>query len=216
MFELHKISLRYREQTVLKDASLTIRQGESVALVGPSGAGKSTLLKHLRNLQAAKVAWCPQHAGLVPMLSAYHNMYMGGLSRHSALYNLANLLRPLAEPKTEIQALAQSLALDAELYSRVDELSGGQQQRVAIGRALYQQQAIFIGDEPVSAVDAMQADKMLSLISQRHQTIVLALHDTQQALRVCQRIIGLKDGAIAFDLPSAQVTSEQLAALYQA
>jgi len=216
MFELHKISLRYREQTVLKDASLTIRQGESVALVGPSGAGKSTLLKHLRSLQAAKVAWCPQHAGLVPMLSAYHNMYMGGLSRHSALYNLANLLRALAGPKTEIQALAQSLALDAELYSRVDELSGGQQQRVAIGRALYQQQAIFIGDEPVSAVDAMQADKMLSLISQRHQTIVLALHDTQQALRVCQRIIGLKDGAIAFDLPSAQVTSEQLAALYQA
>lgn len=216
MFELHKISLRYREQTVLKDASLTIRQGESVALVGPSGAGKSTLLKHLRSLQAAKVAWCPQHAGLVPMLSAYHNMYMGGLSRHSALYNLANLLRPLAEPKTEIQALAQSLALDAELYSRVDELSGGQQQRVAIGRALYQQQAIFIGDEPVSAVDAIQADKMLSLISQRHQTIVLALHDTQQALRVCQRIIGLKDGAIAFDLPSAQVTAEQLAALYQA
>ena len=62
----------------------------------------------------------------------------------------------------------------------------------------------------------MQADKMLSLISQRHQTIVLALHDTQQALRVCQRIVGLKDGAIAFDLPSAQVTSEQLAALYQA
>jgi phosphonate transport system ATP-binding protein len=126
------------------------------------------------------------------------------------------LLRPLAGPKTEIQALAQSLALDAELYSRVDELSGGQQQRVAIGRALYQQQAIFIGDEPVSAVDAMQADKMLSLISQRHQTIVLALHDTQQALRVCQRIIGLKDGRIAFDLPSAQVTAEQLAALYQA
>ncbi len=216
MFELHKISLRYREQTVLKNASLTIRQGESVALVGPSGAGKSTLLKHLRSLQAAKVAWCPQHAGLVPMLSAYHNMYMGSLSRHSALYNLANLLRPLAGPKTEIQALAQSLALDAELYSRVDELSGGQQQRVAIGRALYQQQAIFIGDEPVSAVDAIQADKMLSLISQRHQTIVLALHDTQQALRVCRRIIGLKDGAITFDLPSAQVTAEQLAALYQA
>ncbi|MDF1692108.1 MAG: ATP-binding cassette domain-containing protein [Zhongshania sp.] len=216
MFELHKISLKYRKQTVLKDVSLTIRQGESVALVGPSGAGKSTLLKHLRSLQAAKVAWCPQHAGLVPMLSAYHNMYMGGLSRHSALYNLANLLRPLAIPKAELQTLAQSLALDAELYSRVDELSGGQQQRVAIGRALYQQQAIFIGDEPVSAVDAIQADKMLSLISQRHQTIVLALHDTEQALRVCQRIIGLKDGAIAFDLPSAQVTAEQLAALYQA
>ncbi|WP_373086853.1 ATP-binding cassette domain-containing protein [Zhongshania sp.] len=216
MFELHNISLKYREQTVLKDASLTIRQGESVALVGPSGAGKSTLLKHLRSLQATKVAWCPQHAGLVPMLSAYHNMYMGGLSRRSSLYNLANLLRPFAGPKTEIQVLAESVELRDELHRRVDELSGGQQQRVAIGRALYQQQTIFIGDEPVSAVDAIQADKMLSLICQRHQTIVLALHDTQQALRVCQRIIGLKDGRIAFDLPSAQVTAEQLAALYQA
>lgn len=215
MFALQNINLKYRQQTVLNNLSLQISVGESVALVGPSGAGKSTLLKHLRGLQSAKIAWCPQHAGLVPMLSAYHNIYMGGLGRHSTLYNLANLLRPLARPQADIQALAELLALGDALHCRVEELSGGQQQRVAIGRALYQQQSVFIGDEPVSAVDALQADKILSLISQRHQTIVLALHDTEQALRVCERIIGLKDGAVAFDLPSARVTAQQLNALYQ-
>lgn len=215
MFELHNTSLKYREQTVLNNLSLSIRAGESVALVGPSGAGKSTLLKHLRNLQAKHVAWCPQHTGLVPMLSAYHNIYMGGLSRHNSLYNLVNLLHPLATPKAEIQDLADQLELAENLFQRVDELSGGQHQRVAIGRALYQQQPVFLGDEPVSALDAFQADKILSLISQRHATMVLALHDTEQALRVCQRLIGLKDGAIIFDLPADKVQRQQLDALYQ-
>lgn len=215
MFELHNTSLKYREQTVLNNLSLSIRAGESVALVGPSGAGKSTLLKHLRNLQAKQVAWCPQHTGLVPMLSAYHNIYMGSLSRHNSLYNLVNLLRPLATPKAEIQDLADQLELAENLFQRVDELSGGQHQRVAIGRALYQQQPVFLGDEPVSALDAFQADKILSLISQRHATMVLALHDTEQALRVCQRLIGLKDGAIIFDLPADKVQRQQLDALYQ-
>jgi phosphonate transport system ATP-binding protein len=215
MFELHNTSLKYREQTVLNNLSLSIRAGESVALVGPSGAGKSTLLKHLRRLQTKQVAWCPQHTGLVPMLSAYHNIYMGGLSRHNSLYNLVNLVRPLATPKAEIQDLADQLELAEYLFKRIDELSGGQQQRVAIGRALYQQQPVFLGDEPVSALDAFQADKILSLISQRHTTIVLALHDTEQALRVCQRLIGLKDGVIVFDLHAEKVQRQQLDALYQ-
>jgi len=215
VFELTNTDLFYEGRRIIQDLSLRIERGERVALVGQSGSGKSTLLKHLRSLTPAQAAWCPQHSGLVPMLSGYHNIFMGGLERHSGFYNLCNLLKPFAQPKAEIQRLADQLEIGQVLFNSVDRLSGGQQQRVAIGRALYQQRSIFLGDEPVSALDDFQADKLLSLVTHKHDTLVLALHDTDQALKVCTRIIGLKRGRVVLDAPSGQVSPQQLHELYR-
>ena len=160
--------------------------------------------------------WCPQQPGLVPMLSAFHNIYMGALDRHSFIYNLGNLIKPLPAARREVSEIARSIDLEQQLYSSVDKLSGGQQQRTSIGRALIQQRPIFIGDEPVANVDEYQAERLLRLICQQHQTVVLALHDIEQALQFCTRIIGLKDGAIALDAASDQLTASDLASLYDA
>ncbi len=214
LLSLSNTRLSYQGVAVLQDITLTIAAGERVALVGRSGSGKSTLLKHLRSLLAQQVAWCPQQPGLVPMLSGYHNIYMGGLARRSAFYNVCNLIKPLATPRAEIIKLANQLDIHDQLLKRVDNLSGGQQQRIAIGRALYQQQKIFLGDEPVSALDSFHAYSVLSLLIHYHDTVILALHDTEQARKVCNRIIGLKGGRIAFDLPSELVSCEQLNTLY--
>lgn len=199
---------------VLDDVSLSIAPGECVALVGKSGVGKTTLLAALREQQSNSVAWCPQQHGLVPMLSVYHNIYMGGLQRHNTLYNLFNLIKPLSQPLQEVANLAKQLQLDEYLLARVEQLSGGQAQRVAIGRALYQQQNVFLGDEPVSAVDDYQAQQLLALLLEKHETLVLALHDVQQALGFCDRIIGLKDGAIVLDAPSSSLKANDLVELY--
>jgi len=215
VFELNNLDLHYEGRTILHQLSLRIMRGERVALIGPSGSGKSTLLKHLRTLAPSQVAWCPQHNGLVPMLNGFHNIFMGGLNRHNGFYNLCNLLKPLRQPKQEIQQLANQLEIDTVLFNSVDRLSGGQQQRVAIGRALYQAQDIFLGDEPVSAVDDFQADKLLSLIIYKHSTVILALHDTEQALKVCDRVIGLKQGRIVLNETCEQVTQAQLDGLYR-
>ena len=215
VFELTDTDLHYEGRAILTGVSLRIVAGERVALVGQSGSGKSTLLKHLRGLASADVAWCPQHSGLVPMLSGYHNIFMGGLERHSRFYNLCNLIKPFAAPRAEIQLLADQLEIGQTLFNSVDRLSGGQQQRVAIGRALYQQRPIFLGDEPVSALDDFQADKLLSLITHRHPTLVLALHDIDQALKVCNRVIGLKRGGIVLDARCDQLDRKQLHELYQ-
>jgi phosphonate transport system ATP-binding protein len=187
LFELNNRRLEYQGKTVLDNLSLTIERGERVALVGGSGAGKSTLLKALREQLPNQIAWCPQQPGLVPMLSAFHNIYMGALDRHSFLYNLGNLIKPMPAARAEISQIARSIDLEMQLFSSVDKLSGGQQQRTSIGRALIQRRAIFIGDEPVANVDEYQAERLLKLICQQHQTVILALHDIDQALQFCTR-----------------------------
>lgn len=216
LFELKNSRLQYQGKVVLDNLSLSIEQGERVALLGGSGAGKSTLLKALREHLPHLVAWCPQQPGLVPMLSAFHNIYMGALHRHSFFYNLANLVKPLPAARETVASIARSIGLEEQLYHSVDKLSGGQQQRTSIGRALIQQRDIFIGDEPVASVDDFQAETLLQLICQRHQTVVLAMHDRDQALQFCTRIIGLRDGAIVLDAASDQLSSGDLASLYDA
>ncbi len=214
LFSFRRESLRYRAQPILNNVELDIYAGESVALVGKSGAGKSTLLKALRQQQSRSVAWCPQDCGLVPSLSVFHNVYMGGLNRHNVAYNLLVLLKPPGRPVAEISTLLDKLHLPEKLWTPVSQLSGGQQQRVSIGRALFQRQPIFLGDEPVSSLDRYQADALLTLIACHHPTRVLALHDTEQALQTCSRIIGLRAGHIVLDSPAAEVSQRQLGQLY--
>lgn len=214
LFNLDRVNIAWPGHTVLRDISLQIKQGEKIAILGKSGAGKSTLLQHLYLQPADGVAFCPQNPGLVPGLSAFHNIYMGQLARHHFLYNAINLFFPFKQALKEVAQLAVQVGLSDKLMAKAEHLSGGQQQRVALARSLYQQQAIFLGDEPVSAVDEKQAEELLQLIVSAHETVVMALHNTQHALSYCERIIGLQDGAIVLDAPSHTLSLEALSAFY--
>lgn len=214
LFRINQAELGLDGRVILRDLDLRIDAGERVALLGESGSGKTTLLRALRQQQPQQVAWCPQHSGLVPLLTVFHNLYMGRLDRYSTLYNLRNLLWPAPLRRAELGELAQRLGLGDRLLQSVDRLSGGQQSRVNLGRALYQQRPVFLGDEPVSAVDEHQADDLLKLINSQHETVVLALHNIDQALTHCQRIIGLKEGRIIIDAPAADLRAADLAQLY--
>ena len=200
---------------MLHNLNLSIAAGEKVALIGKSGSGKSTLLKRFYSQQPQLSAIVPQQLGLVPILSVFHNIYMGRLQQHSNLYNLINLISPRQQPRQQIETLATKLGLDQLLWRSVDQLSGGQQQRTALARALYRDCQVFIGDEPVSSVDEFQSQSLLQLINQQHSTVLVALHDRELALNHYQRIIGLKEGKVVLDASSAELSVEQLTFIYQ-
>lgn len=198
----------------MRNISLSIGQGERVALVGESGAGKSTLLSALQSRFQDKAALIPQDVGLVRNLSVFHNIYMGRLNTHSTGYNLLNLAWPQKREIDQIKPLVDKMGLSDKLFESTGELSGGQQQRTAVCRALYQGGTAIIGDEPVSAVDNHMANQVLAALCDQFETVVLAMHDLELALKYSSRIIGLKDGAISLDQSTDNLTRRDLDFLY--
>jgi phosphonate transport system ATP-binding protein len=215
LFRLSGQSLHYDRQRVLDDISLSIRPGEKVALLGPSGAGKSTLLNLLYRQQPKCCALQPQGGGLVDLLSVYQNIFIGALDRVGTGPALWNLLRPLSAHRRAITDLAQVLGLEEKLWQSADRLSGGQRQRVAIGRALYRRQPVFLGDEPVSSVDPLQAQALLKHLLAQHETAVVSLHNRSLALAHFDRIIVLRDGKVWCDCPARELSADRLDAFYQ-
>lgn len=114
-----------------------------------------------------------------------------------------------------IRAITDRLGLTEKLLVKVGELSGGQQQRVGIGRALYRGGRILMADEPVSSLDSIQAREIIKLIIDVGQTIISSLHVVELSLEFFDRIIGLRDLHILFDLSALEVKTSHLAKLYR-
>lgn len=204
----------YSNNVVLDDVHLRITAGERIAIVGESGSGKTTLLKLIEKHATQTVALVPQDLGLVRALTVFHNVYMGRLNQNRTLHNLRNLIWPMWQDVSEVRGVLEGLRLTDKLFTPVGQLSGGQQQRTAVARALYCAGDMFIGDEPVSAVDDHQARELLNIASKQKDTVVVALHDRTLALSFAQRLIGLRHGRIVLDSPAAGLTPADLDHLY--
>ncbi len=240
---LNNVTCRFGSVVALDAVSLAIAPGERIALVGPSGAGKSTLLSllngsltptsgevqvlgkslaglsnHQRRQRQRQVGTVYQQHNLVANLSVIHNVNAGHLGRWPLWRALWSLAWP-QQVAVARQALAE-LGLADKLYARTDRLSGGQQQRVALARVLVQDPAIVLADEPVASVDPARSHDIMKLLCElvsslgENRTLVISLHDVALAKAYCDRIIGLRQGRILFDLPSEAVSEEQLAHLY--
>jgi phosphonate transport system ATP-binding protein len=221
--------------------SAHVAAGEHIAVIGPSGAGKTTLLHVLacalrptigvveiagrdpwqlprRDLQRLRGALflAPQVPPLPPRQRVVTAVLAGRLPRISLLHSLRSLFYPTAIAQAEA-ALARFDVAD-KLFARVDRLSGGERQRVGLARALVAQPRLLLVDEPLSALDPSRAAQAVaSLVGAAREsgaTLLATLHDVPMALRNFPRIIGLRDGAMMFDLPSSEVTPARLEALY--
>jgi phosphonate transport system ATP-binding protein len=212
--ELRKACAGYGGTAVLHDIDLTIKAGERIAVMGRSGAGKSTLLSLIYDKLADRVALVPQRAALVKNLSVYQNVYMGGLDRRSTWRNLRNLAWPARKDILEIEQVLDLVGMADKLFAKAGALSGGQQQRTSVARALYNGRPIIIGDEPVSALDRVQATEILGRLCARSETSIIALHDIPLALAHADRMIVLEAGRIVLDTPASAVSAADLIPYY--
>ncbi|MFZ3585346.1 ATP-binding cassette domain-containing protein [Loktanella sp. DJP18] len=208
-------SLGWGGHVALRDVTLRIDPGERVVLLGRSGAGKSTLLAAFHDRITERTALVPQDHGLIGTLSVFHNVWMGVLDDHGTARNLRTLVWPRKAERARVEAVLQAVGLTGLGQRPVAQLSGGQRQRVALGRALLRQGAVVLGDEPVTALDPAQGGALLDHIAGVFPTVVLALHDMGQALRIASRIVGLRDGRIVIDAPTADLSESDLLTLYR-
>jgi phosphonate transport system ATP-binding protein len=233
------VGKRYSARIALRDVSLTVAPGEALALMGPSGAGKTTALLLAAGALAPdagtvrvagadparlgpgrelsrRVGLLAQGLDLVPTLSALQNVLAGNLGRWSLARSLLSLLVPQSRPAAE-SALAR-VGLAGRGRERTSRLSGGERQRVAIARLLVQEPALLLADEPVASLDSARGNDVLALLTgiarERGRALVASLHDLGAARAHFDRLVGLRAGRVAFDLPASKVTHAQLSALY--
>ena len=196
---IQKISKSFGVTSVLKDISLTIKDGEFVSLLGPSGCGKSTLLRLIAGLDVAErgsivvgqhdvtrlhpkdrdLAMVFQSYALYPHLSVYDNIAVPLRMRRLNVWQRLPGVRLFSrsqqkierEIRQDIHEVAQTLGIQALLPRKPAQLSGGQRQRVALGRAMVRKPEAFLMDEPLSNLDAKLRVHMRSELSQLHRTL---------------------------------------------
>jgi phosphonate transport system ATP-binding protein len=164
----------------------------------------------------ARCAMVFQQFNLVPRLAVITNVLMGRISYHATLPTLLMMFPP-RDRALAIRAL-QRLDMVSHALHRADELSGGQQQRVAIARALVQEPAILLADEPIASLDLRNATIVMDSLRRINQedgiTVISNLHLLQTARDYCDRIIGMRKGAIVFDGPPSALTESLAREIY--
>jgi phosphonate transport system ATP-binding protein len=241
-FLLRGVTKVFGSLRVLTDIDLRIEYGEHVALVGPSGAGKTTLIGLLngslyptygevrtlgrdlsclspsarRQIQR-QIGTIHQQFHLVNNLRVIHNVNAGHLGRWSFARALLSLFWPL-DVEIAFSAL-QQVGIPDKLYEVTAHLSGGQQQRVALARALVQDPRVILADEPIASLDPERGRDLMDLLRQLSRntgkTLVTTIHSVDFARSYFQRVIGLRDGRVAFDCAPGDVTPSMIEVLYR-
>lgn len=200
----------------LDNVSFSVEKGEFVAIIGPSGSGKSTLLHILGGVdvptkgsvvinqtdisnldETALAIFCRRQIGLIyqfynliPILTVQENL------------TLPLLLDGRKPDEKQISTLVKRLGLENRLDHLPNQLSGGQQQRVSIGRALVNNPALMLADEPTGNLDSENSKEIISLLRQFNkdfnQTVIIITHDEKIA-NSADRVITIEDGKITGD-----------------
>ncbi len=231
MLELVDICKIYRmgdnEVRALDGVSLSIREGEMVAIMGPSGSGKSTIMNIIGCLDQPSSGSYRLAGREVAELNEWdqarlRNQELGFVFQSfnllSNLTALQNVELPLiyagvavAERHVLARQALEKMGLEHRLHHKPRELSGGQQQRVAIARALVNQPRLLLADEPTGNLDSRSSVEILAIFQELHRqgmTIVMVTHEPDIA-SYTQRILRFRDGKLVADEPNQQVVIGQ-------
>jgi len=234
VLEVNGVSKRFGAVRALERTSLTLHEGEVVALLGDNGAGKSTLVKiisgavhpdegELRmggklvafkepaDARTAGIETVYQDLALCPNLSVMHNLILGSEpARRFGPMRLRDDRSAAESARKRLAALGIRLP-DSSLL--VESLSGGQRQAVAVARTLADHVRLVCLDEPTAALGIAQTAHVLSLVRSvaGHGTSVLMItHDVSSVMKACDRVVVLRHGRLVYDGPTRQLSELRL------
>ncbi len=225
----------------LDDVSFEVARGEFLVIIGLSGSGKSTLLRCInrlieptggavafrgRDVVAAsrhelreirrEIGMVFQQFNLVRRASVLTNVLTGRLGYVPPPWALANYFPPALVDRAF--GSLERVGIPDKAYARADTLSGGQQQRVGIARALMQDPALILADEPVASLDPAMSHSVLRYIEELNRTdgitVICSLHFLSLARRYGTRILALKAGRIVFDGLPAEIDERRFKDIY--
>ncbi len=242
MLKLNKLVKTYSTgDKALKSVDLEVPQGQVLALIGPSGAGKSTLIRCINRLvqptsgsvtldgieltrlssgglrrARRRMGMIFQEYALVERLTVMENVLSGRLG-YVGFWR--SLLRKFPQADVDnAYRLLDRVGLLHMADKRADELSGGQRQRVGICRALIQDPALLLVDEPTASLDPKTSRQIMRLIvelcNERKLAAIINIHDVALAKMFVQRVVGLEAGAIVFDGAPDDLTPDMLTRIY--
>ncbi|MFT4961590.1 MAG: phosphonate transport system ATP-binding protein [Paracoccaceae bacterium] len=242
MLRLEKLTKIYKTgDKALNAVDLEVPAGQVLALIGPSGAGKSTLIRCLNRLveptsgsvflddieitklgagalrrERRRMGMIFQEYALVERLTVMENVLSGRLG-YVGFWR--SLLRKFPQSDVdEAFRLLDRVGLVEMADKRADELSGGQRQRVGICRALIQDPAVLLVDEPTASLDPKTSRQIMRLITElcaeRELAAIVNIHDVALAQMFVSRIVGLEKGAVVFDGAPGDLTEEVLTRIY--
>jgi len=242
MLRLEKLGKTYKTgDQALTDVDLVVPEGQVMALIGPSGAGKSTLIRCINRLveptsgkvyladvdltglsssalrrERRRMGMIFQEYALVERLTVMENVLSGRLG-YVGFWR--SFLRRFPQSDVdEAFRLLDRVGLAHMADKRADELSGGQRQRVGICRALIQNPALLLVDEPTASLDPKTSRQIMRLIcelcKERGLAAIINIHDVALAQMFVQRVIGLRFGKVEFNGPPEGLTPDVLTAIY--
>ena len=232
ILDAQAVSVRLGKSPVLNDVTLSIPRGTVTAIIGPNGSGKSTLLRTLSRLLrpetgsvlldgaaiarmspghvARQIATLPQSPGAVPGMTVQELVEQGRYPHTGPLRMITDRDRAAVERALELTSSSRFR------HRLLDSLSGGERQRVWIALALAQEPRILLLDEPTTFLDInhqIQALNLIQALNREHGlTVVMALHDLNQASRYAERLVVLNDGRIVEEGPPTEVIREDVLA----
>jgi ABC-2 type transport system ATP-binding protein len=193
------VTKRFGDRVALRDVSFEAADGELVAVIGPNGAGKTTLLSIVGGLLKAdagevsrpprEVGWVPQQAAVYTKLSVAENL------------RLFARLEKVADPEAAVERMLEQTGLRDRARDELGTLSGGNRQRVNIAVGLLADPPVLLLDEPSSALDPRQRERLWEFIlglARGGTTVVFSTHDVGEAERHADRVLVLADGELLF------------------